>query len=186
MLLLECLPCIFSNSKSSSFSSCCIFNLMVRLFPLIVSFWIGEARSYKISVVGNNWLVGWLVDWLVGNAVFSETAIRIFLTFWMKLADYKGRKFKKPEFWKKFFDWRYSRKGLQISQLTIFFIFGLKLVLNMTFNVNETYFSEKNLIWGYLTSNSSKNCLNWGFWPCSRLPLLVFFDFYIMIGGHDV
>ena len=54
---------------------------MVRLFPLIVSFWIGEARSYKISVVGNNWLVGWLVDWLVGNAVFSETAIRIFLTF---------------------------------------------------------------------------------------------------------
>ena len=116
---------------------------MVRLFPLIVSFWIGEARSYKISVVGNNWLVGWLADWLVGNAVFSETAIRIFLTFWMKLADYKGRKFKKPEFWKKFFDWRYSRKGLQISQLTIFFIFGLKLVLNMTFNVNETYFSEK-------------------------------------------
>ena len=65
---------------------------MVRLFPLIVSFWIGEARSYKISVVGNNWLVGWLVDWLVGNAVFSETAQRIFLTFCMKLGDYKGRR----------------------------------------------------------------------------------------------
>ena len=157
MLLLECLPCIFSNSKSSSFSSCCIFNLIVRLFPLIVSFWIGEARSYKISVVGNNWLVGWLVDWLVGNAVFSETALRIFLIFCMKLGDYKGRKVTEPDFWKKFLIWRYSRKGLQISPKsdtliffsktawTDFLVFCLKLVLNMTFNLNEgqTYFSEK-------------------------------------------
>ena len=42
-------------------------------------------RSPKIGVVGNNWLVDWLVgclvDWLVGNAVFSETALRIFLIF---------------------------------------------------------------------------------------------------------
>ena len=43
-----------------------------------------SARSYKIGVVGNNWLVG--------NAVFSETALRIFLIFCMKLWDYKGRK----------------------------------------------------------------------------------------------
>ena len=42
-----------------------------------------SARSYKISVVGNNWLVG--------NAVFSETALRIFLIFDMKLKDCKGR-----------------------------------------------------------------------------------------------
>ena len=103
-----------------------------------------SARSYKIGVVSNNWLVGWLV----GNAVFSETALRIFLIFCMKLGDYKGRKVTEPDFWKKFLIWRYSRKGLQISPksdtliffsktaLTIFLVFGLKLVLNMTFNLN--------------------------------------------------
>ena len=83
---------------------------------LIKGFVVGpaSARSYIIGVVGNNWLVGWLV----GNAVFSETAI------------------------------------------TVFLVFGLKLVLNMTFNLNETYFSEKFAIWRYLTSKSSKNCPN--------------------------
>ena len=52
--------------------------------------------------------------------------------------------------------WRYSRKVIQISPksdtlvffsktaLTIFLAFGMKLVLNMTFNLNETSFSEKN------------------------------------------
>ena len=48
-----------------------------------------SARSYKIGVVGN---------WLVGNAVFSETALRIFLIFCMKLGDYKGRKVTEPDF----------------------------------------------------------------------------------------
>ena len=43
-----------------------------------------SARSYKIGVVGNNWLVG--------NAVFSETALRILLIFCVKLGDYKVRK----------------------------------------------------------------------------------------------
>ena len=43
-----------------------------------------SARVYKIGVVGNNWLVG--------NAVFSEMALIIFLIFCMKLGDYKGRK----------------------------------------------------------------------------------------------
>ena len=33
-----------------------------------------------------------IIDWLVGNAVFSETAVRIFLIFSMKLGDYKSRK----------------------------------------------------------------------------------------------
>ena len=114
------------------------------------------------------WLVGRLVGWLVGNAVFSETALRIFLIFCMKLGDYKGRKVTEPGFWKKFLIWRYSRKGFQISTksdtltffsktaLTIFLVFGLKLVLNMTFNLNETYFSEKFALWRYLTSKSSK------------------------------
>ena len=47
---------------------------------------IGPAsvRAYKIGVVGNNWLVG--------NAIFSETTLRIFLIFCMKLGDYKARK----------------------------------------------------------------------------------------------
>ena len=113
-------------------------------------------------------VIGWLVGWLVGNAVFSETALRIFLIFCMKLGDYKGRKVTEPDFWKKFLIWRYSRKGLQISPksdtfiffsktaLTIFLVFGLKLVLNMTFSLNETCFSEKFVIWRYLTSKSSK------------------------------
>ena len=51
-------------------------------------------RSCKIGVVGNNWLVGWLV----GNAVFSETALRTFLIFCIKLGDYKGRKVTEPDF----------------------------------------------------------------------------------------
>ena len=126
--------------------------------------------TYKIGVVGNNWLVG--------NAVFSEMALRIFLIFCMKLGDYKGRKVTEPDFWKKFSIWRYSRKGLQISPKsdtliffsktarTIFLVFGQKLVLNMTFNLNETYFSDKFEIFG---SKSSKNCPNWSFWLFSRL-----------------
>ena len=44
----------------------------------------------KVSVVGNNWLVV--------NEIFSETALRIFLIFCMKLGDYKGRKVTEPDF----------------------------------------------------------------------------------------
>ena len=127
-----------------------------------------------------------MVGWLVGNAIFSETALRIFLTFCMKLGDYKGRKVTEPDFWKKFLIWRYSRKGLQISPksdtliffsktaLTIFLVFGLKLVLNMTFNLNETYFLEKFAILRYLTLKLSKNCQNWGFWLFPRLAIISF------------
>ena len=43
-----------------------------------------SARSYKIVVVGNNCLVG--------NTVFSEMALGIFLIFCIKLGDYKCRK----------------------------------------------------------------------------------------------
>ena len=56
-----------------------------------------------------------ITGWLVGNAVFSETAVRIFMILCMKLGDYKGRKVTQPDFRKKFMIWRYSRKGLQIS-----------------------------------------------------------------------
>ena len=49
-----------------------------------------SVRSSKIGVVGNNWLVG--------NAVFSETALRIFLIFYIKIGDYKGRKVTELDF----------------------------------------------------------------------------------------
>ena len=42
----------------------------------------GPIRSVLLVIIG----------WLVSNAVFSETAPRIFLIFCMKLGDYKGRK----------------------------------------------------------------------------------------------
>ena len=73
-----------------------------------------SVRSYMIGFFGNNWLVGWLVGWSVGNAVFSETALRIFLIFCMKLGDYKGRKVTKPDFLNKILDLEIW-KGLQIS-----------------------------------------------------------------------
>ena len=85
-----------------------------------------------------------------------------------------------PDFWRNFLIWRYSRKDLQIrpksetliffskTTQTIFLIFGLKLILNMT------YFSKTFSIWRYLTSKSSKNWLNWGFWPFSRLCIISF------------
>ena len=43
---------------------------------------------------------GWLVGWLVGNAVSSETALRIFLIFNMNLGECKGRKARSLDFWK--------------------------------------------------------------------------------------
>ena len=63
---------------------------------------------------------------LVGNAVFSETALRTFLIFCMKLGDYKRRKATEPDFWKKFLIWRYSLKGLQISPKSDILIFFSK------------------------------------------------------------
>ena len=122
---------------------------------------------------------------LVGNAVFSKTAWRIFLIFCMKLGDYKGRIVTEPDFWKNswFGDIREKVSKLAQNQTliffsktaqTIFFDFGLKLVLNMTFNLNETYFLEKFAIWRYLTSKSPKNCRNCGFWPFSRLCIISF------------
>ena len=136
-----------------------VFQIMLNLHLLLDRRQRGPIR-YKIVVVGN---------WLVGNAVFSETALRMFLIFCMKLGYYKGRKVTEPNFWKKLLIWRYSWKGLQISPksdtliffsktaLAIFLVFGLNLVLNMTFNLNETYFSEKFSIWRYFNPKSSNN-----------------------------
>ena len=136
-----------------------------------------SARSYKISVVDNNWLVG--------DAVFSVTALRIFLVFCMKSGDYKGRKVT-AVFLKKILDFRYLWKSLQISPKsdtliifsktaqTTFLVFGLKLVLNMTFNFIEAYFLEKFEISRYLAWKSSENCPNWSFWPFSWLCMICF------------
>ena len=100
-------------------------------------------------------LVGWLVGWLVGNAIFSETSLRIFLIFCMKLGDYEvekpqGRIFEKNP---RFGDIREKISKLAQKKdtfiffsktaLMIFLVFGVKLVLNMTFNLNETFFPEK-------------------------------------------
>ena len=86
----------------------CISLLLVKIwfsksvlsfFPVwtfsLLSLFFGpaSARSYKIDVVGDNWLVG--------KAVFSETARTIFLIFCVKLGDYKGRKVAEPYIWKK-------------------------------------------------------------------------------------
>ena len=136
---------------------------------------------------------------MVGSAVFSKTALRVFLIFCMKLGDYKGRKVTERNFWKKFLIWRYSRKGLQITPksdtliffsktaLTDFLVFDLKLVLNMTFNLHETYFSEKFAVWRYLSLKSSKKLPKLRFLAIFlSLPLLLSLILHIMIGGQNV
>ena len=70
---------------------------------------------WRYSRKGLQISIGWLIGSLVDDTVFSETALRIFLIFCMKLGDYKGRKVAEPDIWEKFLIWRYSRKGLQIS-----------------------------------------------------------------------
>ena len=92
------------------------------------------------------------------------------------------------DFWKKLLIWRYLQKGLQISpksdtdiflknNFNNFLVFDLKLVLIMTFNLNETYFSEKFAIWRYLTSKLSKIAQIEVFGHFLDFALLVFLDF---------
>ena len=61
----------------------------------------------------------------------------------------------------------------------MFFIFGLKLVLNMAFNLNEICFSEKKkkAIWRYLTSNRQKIAQIEVFGHFLNFASLVFLDF---------
>ena len=83
-----------------------------------------------------------------------------FLIFSMKL---KGYKVTEPDFWNKFLIWRYSGKRLQISPksniliffsktaLMIFLVFGLKLILNMTFDLVLNWIKitfQKKLLFG--------------------------------------
>ena len=101
-------------------------------------------------------IIGWLFCWLVGKAVFSETAWRIFLIFWISQLGIEEK-----NSW--FGDICENVSKLAQNQtlffsklaLTIFWVFGLKIVLNITFYLNETYFWEKFAIWRYLTPKLS-------------------------------
>ena len=106
-------------------------------------------------------IIGWLFGWLVGNAVFSETTLRIFLIFWISQLGIEEKKIEKNSWFGDICE-NVSKLAqnqalffLKTAQM-IFWVFGLKLVLNITFNLNETYFSEKFAIWRYLTSKLLK------------------------------
>ena len=143
---------IKKKSVGMNFSN--FFDFLIVLFAMLFHYLLDLHQPDPIKPV-LLLIIGWLVGWLVGNAVFSETALRIFLIFCMKLGDYKGRKVTEPDFWKKFLIWRYSRKSLQISPksdtfiflsktaLTTFLVFGLKSVLNMTIWMKSTF--QENL-----------------------------------------
>ena len=67
------------------------------LYPLFYLFiFFGGGDRLQRGPIRSVLLV--MVGWLVGNAVFSETTLRIFLIFCMKLGDYKGRKITEPDF----------------------------------------------------------------------------------------
>ena len=133
--------------------------------------------------------------WFVGNAVFSEKATRIFLIFCIKLGNIEVEESQSLNFEKNCWFGDISEKLSKLEQirhfhilskvaLTIFFSFLPELVLNMTFNLNETYF-HKNFQFGH-------------FWPrnCQKIAQiavygyfmdfvsLVFLDF--AIDGRDV
>ena len=105
-----------------------------------------------------------ITGWLGGNAVFSETALRIFLTFCMKLEDYAKRPPNQPK---------------------IRHFFGLKLVLNTTFNLNEAYWRYLTSKWRYLTSKSPNIVQIEAFGHFLDFASLVFLDF-AQLGGHNV
>ena len=92
--------------------------------------------------------------------------------------------------------WRYLQKRIEISPksetliffsktlLTILFVFGLKLVLNMTFNWNETIF-QGNLQFGDIwLRNRQKIAQIEVFGHFVDIASLVFLILYIMIGGN--
>ena len=66
------------------------FFVFIELSTFVYFIGPASARSYKIGGVGNNWLVG--------NAIFAEKALRIFLIFSMRLGECKGRKVTESDF----------------------------------------------------------------------------------------
>ena len=138
-----------------------------------------------------------MICWLLTQ--FSQRRLRIFVIFCMKLEDYKGRKKAEPDFWKKspwFADIRKKISKLAQNQtllffsktaLTIILVFGLKLVLNMTFDLNETYFSEKNCNLEIFDLEIVKTLPKLKFLAI-LFTLHNYFSLilHITIGGHDV
>ena len=83
----------------------------------------GPIRLVLLVIIG--WLVG-LFGWLVGNAVFSETAVRIFLILYMKLGNYKGRKVTESDFGKKYWFGDICEKVPKLVQNQAFSYFSQK------------------------------------------------------------
>ena len=86
-----------------------------------------QSGSKKTVFLVIRWLVGWLVT------VFSETVLRIFLIFCMKLGDYKGRKVT-ARFLKKILDLRDICEVSKLAQnQTLWYLVGW-LVGNAVFS----------------------------------------------------
>ena len=175
--LKDFMNCFSSNNlikqltRFKSVSSTCINLIIPNQKRLLDRRQRGPIRSVLLVIIG----------WLVGNAIFSEMALRIFLIFRMRLGDCKGRKVTYPNFWKNLLIWRYSRKSLRISPKSDILIFFSKAAAKIP-EVSTKYdlqfkwnlFSEKFAISIYSASKSSKNCPNWGFWPFSQLCIVSF------------
>ena len=135
---------------------------------------------------------------MTGNAVFSKTALRVFLIFCMKLGDYKGRKVSEPDFWKKFLIWRYSRKGIQItpkSETDIFLKNGSSSFFGFWPEVSTKYDLQFawNLFFRKICSleifdlEIVKKLAKLRFLAIFlTLPLLLSLILHIMIGGQNV
>ena len=149
---------VFQISVNVPLSYVCTFtSLLISIFSVSAS-----TRSLRSMLLV---ITGLLVGWMGG--------------------DYKSRKVTVLDFSKKTkkqnktnLIQRYSRKVSKLAQnqtliffskmaLTIFLVFGLKLVLSVTFNLNETYSSGKFAISRYLASKSSQ-----------RKPILTFFTIF--------
>ena len=118
-------------------------------------------------------IIGWLVGWLVGNAVFSETALSIFLIFCMKLADYKGRKVTAPDFFLKNFDLEiFAKRSPNWPKIRHFDIF-LKNGRNYFFGFCPEVSTKYDLQFSYKYDGNleifdlkivKKSCSNWRIW----------------------
>ena len=116
----------FNNDQEKFIFRFLVFVLFCVVYPLPVAFYNPYILNWNViifllflgyywtdvsQVVGNNWSVGWLV----GNAVFSETALKIFLIFAWSYGTIKIEKSQSRISENKFLIWRFLRKGLQIS-----------------------------------------------------------------------
>ena len=152
-------------------------------------FLIGQRQSGPIKSVLLV-IIGWLVGWLVRNAIFSDTALSIFLIFCMKLGDYKDRKVTEPDFCKTFLIWRYSQRSpnqLKIRHFDIFLENGFNNFFGFSPEVSTKSIFPKICNLEIFDLEIVKKL--------PKLRFLVIFltlhhqfslILHIMIGGHDV